>query len=239
MANTPRLVVRTYAPLRHLLIVCGALAMLAFALFAAYEWGRSNAGFDGRAARLERSELHDQIDDLQDEIRKQRLALAANESERIGQTRERSELAKSIGDMQADVARLTSDLAFYRGVAGEKSSEEVLKIQQFRVTPGKAADEYMVRLVLGRPLGREDAINGRLRMTFEGATAATPVNLDLAAVSQVTSGELTFNYRYSETLEQTIRLPAGFTPARTTVEVNPARKGVNPVRETFLWTVEN
>jgi hypothetical protein len=235
----PRLVVRTYAPLRRLLLVGGAIGLGALALFIAFEWGRGNAGFDGRAARVERSDLLDRIDELEKENHRQRLLLAAHETERVGQTRERTDLARSIGDLQGQVARLTSDLAFYRGVSGDKTPDEALKIQQFRVSRGKGADEYLLRLVLGRPLGREDAISGRLRMTFEGTTAATPVNLDLAAVSQVAGGELAFSYRYSQTIEQPIRLPAGFAPARTTVEIAPAKKGVNPVRATFIWTVEN
>jgi hypothetical protein len=27
-------------------------------------------------------------------------------------------------------------------------------------------------------------------------------------------------------------------PARTTIEIVPARKGANPVRQSFIWTVE-
>jgi hypothetical protein len=239
MAAPQRLVVRTYAPLRRLLLIGGATAMALFSLFIAFEWGRSNAGFDGRAARLERGELNDEVGKLNDEIGKLRLRIAGYESERVGQTRERTELARSIGDLQAEVARLTSDLAFYRGIVGDKNTVEVLKIQKFKVSRGAAPNEYLLRLELGRPLRPEDLISGRVRMTFEGATAATPVNLDLGAVSSVAGGELPFNYRYLEALEQTIRLPPGFTPARTTIEVIPSRKGVNPVRETFLWTVEN
>lgn len=239
MPAPPRLVVRTYAPLRRLLLLGGATGLAVLALFIAFEWGRGNAGFDGRAARVERSDLLDRINDLEKENRRQRLLLAAHESERVGQTRERTDLGKSIGDLQGQVARLTSDLAFYRGVSGDKAPDEVLKIQQFRVSRSKGPDEYLLRLVLGRPLGREDAINGQLRMTFEGTTAATPVNLDLAAVSAVAGGELPFSFRYSQTLEQVIHLPAGFMPARTTVEISPARKGVNPVRATFIWTVDN
>jgi len=239
MAAPPRLVVRTYAPLRRLLLLGGATGLAALALFIAFEWGRGNAGFDGRAARVERSDLLDRIEELEKENRRQRLLLAAHETERVGQTRERTDLARSIGDLQGQVARLTSDLAFYRGVAGDKNPDEAVKIQQFRVSRGKTADEYLLRLVLARPLGREDAISGRVRMTFEGTTAATPVNLDLGAVSPVAGGELPFSYRYSQTIEQAIRLPAGFMPARTTVEISLAKKGVNPVRATFIWTVEN
>ena len=236
---SPRLVVRTYAPLRRYLIVGGALLAMLIALYAAFEWGRRNAGFDSRSARAEAGTLRGRIRELEAETRRLRLTLAAQETERAGQTRERAELARSIGDLQAEVARQAQDLAFYRGIVGDNLQAEVMKIQQFRVTRGTGPNEYRVRLVLGRPLRPEDAVSGTVRLTFEGTTAATPVNLDLAAVSDVAEGELRFNYRYVETLEQDIRLPPGFTPARTTVELQPARKGANPIRQTFLWTVEN
>ncbi len=238
MANSPRLVVRTYAPLRRYLIVGGAVLISLIALYAAFEWGRLNAGYDSRSARAQLGELKDQIRKLEADSRGQRLQLASQETERAGQVRERAELSKAIGDLQAEVGRQAQDLAFYRGVVGENLQAEVVRIQQFRVARGAASGEYVVKLVLGRPLRPEDAVSGTVKMTFEGTTAATPVNLDLAAVSEVTDGTLNFNYRYVETLEQTINLPAGFQPARTTVELQPARKGANPIRQTFLWTVE-
>ncbi len=239
MTPVPRLVVRTHAPLRRLLVVVAVVVLACMALFVAFEWGRSNAGFDGRAARNQRSDLRDQIGALEAENHRLRLEFAKQETERVGQVRERAELARSIGDLQAEVARVTSDLAFYRSIAGDTTPDAVLKVQQFRVTRGAVPGAYVLRLVLARPLGREDAISGRIRMTFEGTTAATPVNLDLSAVSEVGSGELPFSYRYSQTIELPIRLPAGFTPSRVAVEITPGRKGVNPVLTSFIWTVDN
>ena len=238
MSGTSRLVVRTYAPLRGWLFAGGAVVVAVLALYVAFEWGRYNAGFDGRSARAERGKLKDQIHTLQNESRRQRLELASQESARVGQTRERAELAKSIGDLQAQVARQAQDLVFYRGIVGDNLSAEVMRIQEFRVTRGAKADEYLLHLVLGRPLRPEDAINGSVRMTFEGTTATTPVNLDLAAVANVPGGELRFSYRYVQTMDQAIKLPPGFMPARTTIEIVPARKGANPVRQSFIWTVE-
>jgi hypothetical protein len=239
MAPPQRLVVRTHAPLRRLLLITGIVAVAGMLLFIAFEWGRSNAGFDGRTARLQRSDLRDEIAKLESENRALRLKFAAQESDRIGQIRERTELARAIGDMQAQLEQANSDLAFYRSVAGEQSSKDPLKIQQFKIRRGKEPNQYLLRLVLGRPLGREDAINGRIRMTFEGTTAVTPVNLDLAAVSEVDEGELTFNYKYSQTIEIPLHLPPGFTPARTALEITLSRKGVNPIRTSFIWTVDN
>jgi hypothetical protein len=239
MAPPQRLVVRTHAPLRRWLLITGIVALAGMLLFIAFEWGRSNAGFDGRTARLQRSDLRDDIAKLESDNRALRLKLAGQETDRIAQIRERTELARAIGDMQAQLEQANSDLAFYRGVAGEQSSKDPLKIQQFKIRRGKAPNEYLLRLVLARPLGREDSINGRIRMTFEGTTAATPVNLDLAAVSEVDEGELTFSYKYSQTIEIPLRMPPGFTPARTSLEITPSRKGVNPIRTSFSWNVEN
>jgi hypothetical protein len=239
MSPSRRLVIRTHAPLRRALLLVGFLGLACLALYIAFEWGHGNAGFDGRAARFDRSQQRDQIGKLEAENRRLRLEIAAHETDRVGQVRERAEVSKALGDLQAELASATSDLAFYRSIAGDRNSDEVLKIQQLRVTRGPGPGEFLLRIVLGRPLGREDAINGRIRMTFEGATAATPVNLDLSTVTGIVSGELSFNFRYSQTLEQAIKLPAGFVPARTTIEIAPSRKGVNPVRTSFLWTVDN
>lgn len=236
--SSPRLVVRTYAPLQRWLVIGGAVLGTLIALYAAFEWGRRNAGFDSRKARAEAGELRGQVRDLESEVRRLRLTLASQETERAGQVRERSELARTIGDLQAEVARQAQDLAFYRGVVGDSSQAEVLKIQQFRVTAGSEPGQYHVRLVLGRPLRPEDSVSGTVQITFEGTSGASPTALDLAAVSDVAGGVLNFNYRYVETLEQEIRLPEGFAPARTTVELQPARKGANRIRQTFLWTVE-
>jgi len=239
MAKQPRLVVRSYTPLRRALLTGGSLVLVLMALFVAFEWGRSNAGFDSRGARAEVGELHDRIHEMEDDNRRQRLQLAAVETQRVGQAREREDLARTIGGLQADVARLTRDLAFYRGVVGESANAPVVRVQQLRITRGPSPDEYMLHVVLGRPLRPEDAVSGKARLTIEGASGPNAVSLDLAQVSGIASGELTFSYRYLQPLEQPVKLPAGFAPARITVELIVARKGVNPVRESFLWTVEN
>ena len=239
MSAAPRLVVRTYAPLRRLLMVGGAVIGGLLALYISFEWGRSRAGFDGRDAREQRAALRDQIGSLEEEIKAQRLKIALYETEAVGQTRERTELARSIGDLQGQVARLTSDLEFYKGVVGSRDSTGQVKIQQFRVSSGPKQGEYLLRLVLGRPLRLENAISGKVKISIEGAAGTEPTTLDLQAVAGIAGGEIAFSYRYIETMEQPIQLPAGFVPARATVEVIPSLKGANPLRESFIWTVEN
>jgi hypothetical protein len=234
------MVVRNHAPGRRALLIGGVVLLVLVAMLAVFEWGRSRAGFDGVAARRERAQLNDQVSALEDELRSARLKLAMYDSDTAGQTSERNELSRTIGDLQAEVARLKSDVAFYRGIVEERTSGDVIKVQQFQVKAGAGEREFMLRLVLGRPLRPEDLVTGKVRITIEGTGAdAAPASFDLAQVGGVPNGELSFSLRYVETLEQAVTLPEGFVPTRSTVQLVPSRKGAKEVRETFLWTVEN
>jgi hypothetical protein len=235
--KVPRLVVDD-SPAHRRLFVAGTLIAVALLVWGAFEWGRGNLGLPG-GITPDRVTLRQRVVLLEDEVRTLRVELAQREGERVGQARERTELARTIGSLRADVQRLESELGFYRGVVGSGAPVDVLKVQQFRVSRTAEANAFRVRLVLGRPINQEGNVSGRVRMTFEGGPGSQPASLDLAQAAGIEGGELPFEFRFLEEIEQTIRMPAGFVPARTLVELIPARKGVNPVRDTFIWTVEN
>ena len=230
------MVVRPETSVRRWLLL--ALVPVALLVWVAFEWGRGNLGLPG-GITPDRVTLRERVSYLEDELRTVRVELAQRESERVGQLSERNELARTISSLRADVQRLESELGFYRGVVGGNTQVDAVKVQQFRVTPTGEAGAYRMRLVLGRPLNREGNISGKLRITIEGVPGSAPASLDLAQAAGLESSELGFDFRYLEEVEQIVRLPAGFTPARIVVELVPARKGVNPVRETFPWSEEN
>ena len=236
--KVPRLVVRPDVPGRRGLVIWGVVVLVLLLVWVAFEWGRGNLGLPG-GITPDRVTLRDRVVSLEDEIRMLRVELARRESERVGQARERTELARTIGELRADVQQLESELGFYRGVVGAGGTADALKVQQFKVSRMPDAGSYRMRLVLGRPLNPQGNVAGRLRITIEGTQASGPVELGLAELADVEGGELPFDFRYLQEFEQVIRLPAGFTPVRTVVELTPSRKGVNPVRESFPWTLEN
>lgn len=235
----PKLVIRTYAPARRYLLAGGAVILGLASLYVAFEWGRSGAGFDNRAAIQQRSDLNRQIRELTAQNHEQRVQLASQESSRIGQERERAEVSRTIGELQAQVARQAQDLAFYRGVVGDSAQAPLVKVQQLRVIAGDMPGRYVLKLVLGRPVRPEDAINGTVVITVEGSQAGAPASLELAKLTGDKLRELRFNFRYLQTLDTDIMLPAAFKPERTTVELRTSRKGAQPVLQTFLWSAES
>jgi hypothetical protein len=232
------LVVRTYAPARRIVTLVALSFLAVLALYAAYELGRFDAGYDRLAVSQERTELEVEIGRLETMNRDLRVKLAELETLRVGQARERSEVARTIGDLQAQVAKQQQDLAFFRGIVTQSAASPGVKIQQLRIAQGDAPGRYRVRITLvqaGRP---DAAVSGAVAVKLEGDAAGRAATYDLAALTTAKQGELPFNFRYFENFDQEITLPPGFAPERVTVVVRASRKGVTPLTQSFLWKVD-
>jgi hypothetical protein len=241
--NLPgKLVVRAYAPGRRVLML-GALALLgAAALFISFELGRRKAGFDGIQAAQDRTALSTHVSELEQQIHELRVQLSAGESAQLAMGRERSEVAITIGDLQAQLARAQQDLEFYRGIANPQAAANqgaLVRVQQFHVLVGNADTRtYLLRLSLNRPIHPEGTVSGTLALSVDGERGGVATTLQLPELTASRLAELPYSFRYYASLEQPVSLPADFHPARTTVEIRPGRKGVAPHRQIFVWNPE-
>jgi hypothetical protein len=237
-SGTRPLVVRQYAPaLRKLLYGLGALiALLAF--YIVYELGRYNAGYDRQAAAQQRTELQAQIEHLDKSNREMRTRLAELDTIRVGRAREQAQIARDMGDLQAQVDRQSQELAFYRGVVAQGAATLGVRIGQLRISTAQRPNEYTVHLALQRS-GRPDAdASGTMQMSLDGTAAGVARTLDLAALTGGRQRELRFGFRYFQDVDQVLTLPAGFKPEHLVVEVQSSRKDAAPLSQTFLWTVD-
>lgn len=231
-------IVRTHAPARRVLTVIALTLLGAFALYVVYELGRYDAGYDRLAVSQERAEHEVTMDRLEKANRELRTRLAELDTIRVGRAQEQAEVSRSIGDLQAQVARQTQELAFYRGIVAQSAVSPGVKVQQLRISQGSKPGRYLLRLNLMRSQRPEDVVAGALALTAEGAKDAKPGSLDTAALTGGKLKELPFNFRYFQNFEQEIAIPSGFVPERLTVEVRSGKKGVSPITQTFPWNVD-
>ncbi len=239
MAETPpKVVIRTYAPQRAWIIGAGLAAVAVVGGYLLFEYGRSRAGFDQLAAVRERAELRREIRARDATIRELRREAAELATLRSSQAQERAEVARTIGELQAEVARQSQQLAFYQGIVVQGANAAEAKVQQLRVAPGSAPGRFVVRFTLvqsGRP---ERNIAGRVLLTVEGRRSAAPAVLDMAALFGDPAFELPFSFRYFQNLDPEIVIPDGFRPERITVELLSSRREVAPVSQIFVWETE-
>lgn len=234
------IIVRTYAPMRRVIVVVVALALAAFALYVIYELGRYDAGYDRLAVAQQRAELEVAIDKLQDEKHELNLRLAEIDTQRIGWAREQAEVSHTIGDLQAKIARQAQDLAFYRGVGAEAAPGASLgvTIQQLRIGATAQAAHFRVHLTLVRSVRADDVASGAALLEVEGESQGRDARLGLAALTAGAQREIPYSFRYYQNLDQEITIPPGLRPEHLSIEVRSAKKGVAPLSQTFLWNVD-
>jgi len=240
VSNIPgKLVVRTHAPVWQWVLAGTAFVLVALALVAAFELGLYKAGFAAVQAQAARSALQSQIDQLQQAQHQLRLQLASAEEARVAQVRERAELARTIGELQAQVERQQQDVEFYRGLVTQPSqaAHVTVRVQQFHITADSQPQKFVLRFTLDRVTQPEQAIAGTLAISVDGTQNGAPATIDLGTL---TGGQehVPFDFRYYAHMDQPITLPASFKPDSVTLEVQPARKGVSSYRQTFIWEVD-
>jgi hypothetical protein len=223
--------------LRSALWVAAGLIGL-FALYVVYELGRYNAGYDRQAVAQQRTELEVQIEHLEKANRELRTQFAELDTIRVGRAREQAEVAKALGDLQAQVARQSQDLAFYRGVVAQGAATLGVKIEQLRISAGSAPASYVVHMSLVRSGRGESTVSGTVELSLDGTAEGGAHTLDLATLTAGRQRELRYNFRFLEGFDQEITLPAGFKPERLAVEVRSSRHDVGPLSQSFLWNVE-
>jgi hypothetical protein len=228
-----QLIVRRVAPYRAWLVALLALALLALAMWLSFDFGRDVAGFSSNDARGERAQLVQQVAALEAQVRELRVQLAGADSVQLSQQRERSEVARTIGELQGQLDVAQRDLQFYRGIANPKSlNSTAILVQQFSVQ-AVAADprRFLLRLALARESRKEDLVGGTVVAVVEGNNAGAP--------ARVEAGKWPFSFRYFSKIEQPVTLPTGFVAERVTLEVRASTAGMAPYQKTFVWSPVN
>jgi hypothetical protein len=236
--GTPQ-VVRARAPALGTALFSAALLIGLFAVYVVYEFGRYNAGYDRQAVAQQRTELEVKIEHLEKDNREMRTQLAELDTFRVGRAHEQAELAKSMGELQAQVAQQSQELAFYRGVVAQGAASIGIKIEQVRISATEHPGVFSVHLSLLRS-GRADTdALGSLLLGLDGAANGEAKSLDFAALTAGRTHELRYNFRYFQDFDQELTVPATFKPEQLVMELHSSKKDVPPLSQSFLWTVES
>jgi hypothetical protein len=236
--GAPR-VVHVRAPGLRTALLIAALLVTLFAFYVTYELGRYNAGYDRQAVAQQRTELEVKIEHLEKQNREMRTQMAELDTFRVGRAQEQAEVARAMGELQAQVARQSQELAFYRGVVAQGAVSIGLKIEQLRITAAAAPGTYLVHFSLMRSGRAEGEAAGAFTLSLDGTAGGEAKSLDFFALSAGRTRELRYAFRYFEDFDQEIAVPASFKPEQLLIEVRSGRKDVAPLSQSFLWTVES
>jgi cell division protein FtsB len=234
----PKLVVTTYAPTRRWITIVVLVLIVAAGVYGMFEFGRYRAHYDVVAALKQRTELRSEIATLEATIFDLRAKVAQLESSTVGQTREREEVQRTIGDLQAQVARANQELAFFRGIVTQNANSAEVKIQQARMVATATANKFRVRVTLVQPMKPDTVVSGVVVLSVDGEVDGKPGRADFATLTGGKRREIAFTFRYLENIDEEITMPPGMKPEQLLVEVRSNRRGSAPVQQSYVWSVD-
>jgi hypothetical protein len=231
-------VVHPRIPLLRNALLIAAILIGVFALYVMYELGRYDAGYDRQAAAEDRAELAVKIEKLEETNRQMQTQIAESDAIRVGRSHEQAEVARAMEDLQGQVARQSQELAFYRGLVAQNTATLGVKVDQLHITQGTRPRSFLVKLALVRT-GRADTdATGTVHLTLEGSSTDGPKALELQTLTQGRVRDIKFGFRYLQSLQQEIAVPAGFEPEQVSVELESSKKDVPPQSQNFHWSIE-
>lgn len=212
-----------------LALVIAALAAIVIG-WALYAWGGARAGHDALTAARSELALRTTILQRDLEIRRLERQVAEFEVLKSGLVRERQEVARNIGELQAEVARQKQQLEFYRGIVIQGAERIDVAIRELRIVRGNAPDTYIIRLSLQQPGRPQGIVSGTARLAIDGTRAGRAETLK--------GPETAYNFRYFAALQPEVTLPSGFVPQRLTVELHAPGRTEPVVTQSIVWTAD-
>ena len=234
----PKLVVTTYAPTRRWITIVLLVFIVAAGVYGMFEFGRYRGGYDVVAGLRQSTELRNEISTQEATISELRAKVALLESSTVGQTREREEVQRTIGDLQAQVARANQELAFFRGIVTQNANSAEVKIQQARMVATATANKFRIRVTLVQPMKPDTVVTGVVVLSVDGEVDGKPGRADFATLTGGKRREISFTFRYLENIDEEITMPPGMKPEQLLVEVRSNRRGSAPVQQSYVWSVD-
>jgi type II secretory pathway pseudopilin PulG len=216
-----------------ILAVAALVALLA--AWVAYGYGQRSAGRDVTAEAQRRESLEEQVDRLKTENERLHARVAELEMSRRLDRDAYTEVERTLGALQGQLARQGDDLAFYRSIVSPEDGIQGLRIQRFDVTAGTAPREFLLKLTLVQAMRHESIVSGLAQITIAGMQGDTPRKYTVGELLGQPRAQLPFSFRYFQTVEQTVTLPEGFEPFETSVRLQSGKLRGGPVEQAFPW----
>ncbi|HEY2035594.1 MAG TPA: DUF6776 family protein, partial [Steroidobacteraceae bacterium] len=209
----PELVIRPHAPLRRLTLTIVLAVTILVGLYASFEYGRYYAGYSVLSVMQERTRLNDSIKQLKASNQSLQAHIIELETLNAGHSREDQVVSRTIGDLQAQVARQTEELAFYRAVVAEGAPPIGVRVGTVRLAAGKGPGSFLVHVSLVRAGNTDGMTTGTVNLTIDGQDPkGKATTLDAKTLAAASDPDVTYDFRYYQELEQTVTLPQGFHP---------------------------
>ena len=231
-----RSIVIPYRPVRWGLVSAAIAAVLALLVFVGLQWGGHLIYDDYSALQQQRDHLQAVLSERDAELSTQRQQLV---NLQVGSKVDRKsveEIRLTVAELQQRIAELTEENTFYKGLMAPSEREQGLSIRDWTVFPQAEGNRYHYKLVVQQVVRKHALLKGHVTVDLVGVVDGTEKRLPLAKISEQAETErLKLRFKYFQTIEGELQLPAGFRPQRVEVVAQASAPKYARVDKQFVW----
>ena len=208
--------------------------LVSLLMFVVYQLANSRFEPDAEELKQQAGFLGTELAALSDRFERiqARLIVVEREAEVF---REATRLLRSgESQRQAELNRMQSELDFYRRLAGTSGTQTELAVYAAELITTDSDRVFRFILTLTQNIRRASVISGRALIDVEGTLDNRPVTLEWSEVTDGSTPEPSFRFKYFQQMEGYLAMPENFSPIRlrVTLEVKDQQQ---PVIQAFEW----
>ena len=204
--------------------------------YLVFELGRIQAGHNIIDIVQERQAFEDEIFGLEMQIASLNEEIALLETHRDIDNAAYEDVESSCAGLRQKIQEQRDAIAFYRGILSPADGGRGLRVQDLKLSKGKADREYNVRLVLIQMMQHDRSVKGNVGFTLEGEQAGVATTYTLEQLIRPDEdSSWPYSFRYFQDFDRQLVLPEGFTPERITIEVRSRTKSIASIEQSYLW----
>ena len=178
------------------------------------------------SSRRENRNLQDEVEQL-----RQRIATLTR-SDQISRDANR-DLQGALADRDEEIAGLRADVAFYERLVGATAQRRGLSVHALKLQAQNGPAWHFVG-TLTQNLNRGAVSEGTLMLALEGTREGKLQKLSWSDLRQQANAPgVGYSFKYFQQVEGDVFLPAGLTPVKVTVRLQP-RSGA-AIEQSFSW----
>ncbi|MFT4798668.1 MAG: hypothetical protein ACI9B8_001702 [Sulfitobacter sp.] len=207
---------------------------------AALSWLTYRYGMDeGIATRFEvvqeREELRKQLGSTEQRITEMRQEIATLRLGEEVDTKATEEVRGTVESLQNNIAELNEEIRFYKGVMIPNAESKGLRIERMNLKPLTEPGHFSYSLLLTQVVDKHDYVKGGVEISLLGKQGEESQQLSLDNISTENKSAERFRFRYFQTINGELEIPAGFEPEAVMVIAQSSGNRSQRLEKRFEW----
>lgn len=232
--------VNMHGTARNWALSAALVLVIVLAGYLSFEFGRIQADFNILDVHDAQQAYEGRIDSLGKEIEALKQEVALQQTHREIERAAYAEIEVSLGNLENKIQEQREAIAFYRGIISPADGGRGLRVQDLKLTKGKADRAYSLSLVLVQVMQHDRRVKGDVDFRLEGDQDGVATTYTLKELLPPDADSYwPFAFRYFQNFDRELILPVGFSPERINIEVRSKTKSVASMKQSFLWQTAN